>query len=720
MLCACSGEQQFRFEEAPPSPVSLATRDFSAGGLSSRTAGEWESSSKLEDVQVDEAESTLKEALSLNYEEARALLGRLEYQKGNFDGALQVFRGIDIKGLKPKMIMAIVGRTQQRKPRYNKGETPPPSTSGMSMNSVTLLLEATLLKAKSLEEMGLFREAAKECRVILDIVESSLPNGMLEGVPRHFKLEEMLHKALELLPVLWTRAGQLDEAIAAYRRALIKPWNLEPWRLAKVQKNLASMLLYGAFETKLPLHLQLFGPDTPKSNTEEAILLLLLLMSKVACGEIKWDEEIMDHLTYALTITDQFELLAEHVEQILPGVYNRAERWYVLALCYHAAGQNEIALNLLKKVSGFSESNHKPNVSSYLLGAKLCSLNQMHCRVGITFAEKAIDLSEHFKPQVHKLLGICLGDAARSSVCYLERNQLQKEALSSLNHAALTWKEDSEVLYALGVENSLQRNQDAAFQNAMMYAEAVSGNSVKGCKLLAHVISADQRFKDAEMVVEFGLDEAGRMDQLELLRVKAVLRVAQEQPKEAIETYRLLLSLIQGQRDLQAKSADNQVQIFATGNAERNLELAAWQDLAAIYIKLGLCSDAKICIDRSMLMEFFSPRGWHTTGTLFEAQELFREALVSFSMSLSIEPDYVPSVVSTAGVLMKLGGESIPIARSFLMNALRLDPTNHEAWMDLGLISKQQGSLQQAADCFQAAYELKLSAPLESFTPCRP
>lgn len=64
MLCACSGEQ-FKFEDAPRSPESLATRDFSASGLSSRT-GDWES--KFEDTQVDEAESTLRDALSLNYE----------------------------------------------------------------------------------------------------------------------------------------------------------------------------------------------------------------------------------------------------------------------------------------------------------------------------------------------------------------------------------------------------------------------------------------------------------------------------------------------------------------------------------------------------------------------------------------------------------------------------------------------------------------------------
>ena len=64
MLCACSGEQ-FKFEEAPQSPESLATRDFSASGLSSRTG---DGESKFDENQVEEAESTLKEALSLNYE----------------------------------------------------------------------------------------------------------------------------------------------------------------------------------------------------------------------------------------------------------------------------------------------------------------------------------------------------------------------------------------------------------------------------------------------------------------------------------------------------------------------------------------------------------------------------------------------------------------------------------------------------------------------------
>lgn len=102
-------------------------------------------------------------------------------------------------------------------------------------------------------------------------------------------------------------------------------------------------------------------------------------------------------------------------------------------------------------------------------------------------------------------------------------------------------------------------------------------------------------------------------------------------------------------------------------------------------------------------------------GKLFEAKSLFNEAIVSFTIALSIEPDYVPSIISSAELLLKGGKHSLPIARSFLMNALRLEPTNHDVWFKLGLISKREGSLQQAADFFQAASELKHTAPVEKF-----
>lgn len=82
------------------------------------------------------------------------MLGRLEYQRGNFDAALQVFQGIDIRSLTSRMTKAIAERTRPRKHRFkgDKGDNVPPGV--MSLHSVSLLLEAILLKAKSLEELG--------------------------------------------------------------------------------------------------------------------------------------------------------------------------------------------------------------------------------------------------------------------------------------------------------------------------------------------------------------------------------------------------------------------------------------------------------------------------------------------------------------------------------------------------------------------------------------
>lgn len=102
-------------------------------------------------------------------------------------------------------------------------------------------------------------------------------------------------------------------------------------------------------------------------------------------------------------------------------------------------------------------------------------------------------------------------------------------------------------------------------------------------------------------------------------------------------------------------------------------------------------------------------------GRLFEAKQEYKDAIAAFVVSLSIAPDYVPSIVSTAQTLMKMSNSSLHIAKSFLMNALRLEPTSHEAWSSLGLVYKREGSMQQAADAFQAAHELELSSPVQGF-----
>ncbi|XP_049932829.1 protein NPGR1 isoform X1 [Nymphaea colorata] len=707
MLCACSGEQ-FKFEEVDPplSPESLATRDFSAGGISSRTL---DCDARFEENHVEEVETTLKEALSLNYEEARALLGRLEYQRGNYAAALQVFRGIDIQSLIPKMTKSIADRVQRQKARFKSQKV---QRNTMSMHSVSLLLEAILLKARSLEQLGLTKEAAKECNAILDIVEDALPKGLPVGVFGDCKLQEMFHKALELLPVLWKKAGCLEEAIASYRRALVKPWNLDVKSLCAIQKDLAATLLYCGIETPLPPHFQILSALSPKSNIEEAILLLLILMEKLIFREIIWDPDIMNHLAFALSISDCCDVLANIVEKLLPGVYHRAERWYLLSLCYYSDGQNDVALNLLK--NGLGRSKKCYHLPSVLLAAKLCTQSPKSFKEGINFAYTAMELADshgdvHLMGVAMHLLGVSYGLHARCSVSDKERLFLQNDSVKWLRKAAMIEKENPEVAFSLGLAAAVSRDLNAALESLRDYLHMTTGSSVKGWRLLALVVSAGQSLSEAETVINLALDETVELDHIGLLRLKCKLQIVQGRPTQAIETYTFLFALIQAQKRSQTMKSVSEVMLC------KRLEAEAWQDLSYIYTGLRLWSDASICVNKAMSFGAYSPTNWHAAGSLFEARQQYVEALISFFVALTIEPDHVPSLVSAAVVLRELGKKCLPLARSFLMHALRLDPTNHEAWMNLGYISKIEGSLAHAADCFQAAFDLEQTSPIQDF-----
>lgn len=101
---------------------------------------------------------------------------------------------------------------------------------------------------------------------------------------------------------------------------------------------------------------------------------------------------------------------------------------------------------------------------------------------------------------------------------------------------------------------------------------------------------------------------------------------------------------------------------------------------------------------------------------MLEAKRLPKEALSSYYKALDLEPTHVPSLVSISGVLRHIGGHPLAVVRGFLMQALRLDRTNHIAWHKLGEIYNSEGvSPIEAAECFQAAALLEESAPVEHF-----
>lgn len=687
--------------------LGLGVREVSANGLRMKTTLV---EAKLDEGNIQEAESSLREGLSLNFEEARALLGRLEYQRGNFESAIRVFDGIDLQSAIQRLQPAVIEKRTSR-----KGRAGTESVSGtVSQHAASLVLEAIYLKAKSLQKLGRVKEAAQECQSVLDAVENIFQNGIPDALLDN-KLQETVSKAVELLPDLWKQADCYQEAISAYRRALLSQWNLDNEICARIQKGFAVFLLYSGVDASPPsLAAQVEGAYVPRNNIEEATLLLMILLRKCHLGKTKWDPSVIEHLTFALSLCGQTSKLAKQYEEVLPGIFHRCDRWNTLALSYCATGQNRVALDLLRKSL---RKNEKPDdLISLLLSAKICSEDPLLASEGVVYARRAIanaqEKDEHFKGVGLRMLGLCLGKQAKVASSDQERSLLQSEALKSLDEAiALEWN-NPDVVFELGIQYAEQRNSNAALRCAKQFLDATGGSMLKGWILLVLILSAQQRYSEAEVVIDAALDETAKWEQGPLLRLKAKLKISQSLPMDAVETYRFLLALVQAQRKSFGPHRSNMLQV----EDDKVSEFEVWQGLANLYSSLSYWRDAEICLEKARGLRQYSAATLHIEAVTYEERGLIHEALTAYTKSLLVDSGHALSKISLGALLWKMGLQSLPVARSFLSDALRLEPTNRSAWYYLGMVHRDDGRLSDAADCFQAAYMLEESDPIESIS----
>ncbi|MQL81381.1 hypothetical protein Taro_013830 [Colocasia esculenta] len=679
-------------------------KTMAASGASASSEGEGR---VVDEGNIQEAESSLREGLSLNYEEARALLGRLEYHRGNVEAALRVFDGIDLQAAVQRLQSSIPEKQSRRSRSRSE------SLRSVSQHAASLVLEAIYLKSLSLQKLGKVTEAAQECKSVLDAVERIFQHGIPDVLVDN-KLQETVSKAVELLPELWKQSGNYQEAMASYRRALLSQWNLNNECCARIQKKFAVFLLYGGVEAGPPsLAAQIDGCFVPKNNLEEAILLLMILLRKYYLGKTEWDPSVIEHFTFALSICGQTSILAKQFEEVLPGIYPRTERWNSLALCYSGSGQNKAALNLLRK--SLNRHENPENLLALLLAAKICSEDSLLAAEGVEYARRAIansqDADQHVKGAGLHYLGICLGKQAKVASSDHERSRLQSEALKSLDEAITLENNDPELLFDLALEYAEHRNTNAALRCAKEYIDATGGSILKGWRLLALILSAQQRFSEAEAVTDAALDETAKWEQGPLLRIKAKLKVSQSLPMDAVEAYRFLLALVQAQRkSFGFFRSSSQVE------DDKISEFEVWLGLANLYSSLSYWKDAEICLEKARALQPYSAAALHTEGVMCEARGQVQEALGAYTNALSIKLDHVPSKVSMGALLWKTGSNSLFVARTFLSDALRHQPTNRLAWYYLGMVHKDDGRIADAADCLQAASMLEDSDPIESFS----
>lgn len=687
------------YEDQTPS------REVWANGICMKTS---EVEAKLDEGNIQEAESSLREGLSLNFEEARALLGRLEYQRGNVEAALHVFDGIDLQVAIQRLQPSFSEKQPSRKGR-SRGD----SQHAVSQHSASLVLEAIYLKAKSLQKLGRLNDAAHECKRVLDAVEKIFHQG-IPDVQVDNRLQDTVRQAVELLPELWKQAGCYHEAMSAYRRALLSQWNLDDDNCSRIQKAFAVFLMHSGVEAGPPsLAAQVDGSYVPKHNLEEAILLLMILVRKFYLGKIVWDPSVLEHLTFALSLCGQTSVLAKELEEIMPGVFHRVDRWNTLALCYSAAGQNKAALNLLRK--SLHKHEQPDDLIALLLAAKICSDDSHLAAEGVGYAQRAITnaqgRNEHLKGVAIRMLGLCSGKQATISPSDFERSHLQSEALKLLDAAISLEKNNPDLLFELGMLYAEQRNLNTALRYAKRFIDATGGSLLKGWRLLALILSAQQRFSEAEVVIDAALDETAKWEQGPLHRLKAKLKTSQSLPIDAIETYRYLLALVQAQR----KSFGPLRSVSQAGDDRVN-EYEVWHGLADLYYRLSHWKDMEVCLGKARELKQYSAEVLYTEGVMLQGRGQVEEAMSSYINALLLDPSYVRCKILIGALLSKRDSNALPVARSILSDALKIEPTNRMAWYYLGIIHRVDGRIADAADCFQAASMLEESDPIENFS----
>ncbi|XP_054808916.1 protein NPG1-like [Prosopis cineraria] len=687
---------------------SSGDREFYANGNHMNTA---EVESSLDQGNVEAAESALKEGLSITSEEARTLIGKLEYQRGNFASALRVFDGVDLQAALQQLQSLVSDKSSAKKARP-RAESP----TLIRRHAASLMLESFYFKTKTLRKQGKITEATTECKSVLEGIEKTFSQGVSD-IQLDNTLQEVVSGIVGLLPDLTKQAGSYQEALSAYRRALqlLSQWNFDTDGCARVQKGLAMLLLHGGFEASPPKATdQCEGFYVPKNNLEEAILLLMLAVRRLCIDKSKWDHSVMEHLTFALSVCGQTCVLAKQLEELVPGLYHRIDRWNLLALCLYGAGQNENALDLLRKSL---HKHERPNdIESLLVAARICSENLHLAAEGVGYAQRAIGnakgINEHLKGVSLRMLGLCLGKQAKVASSDFQRSNLQSKALKSLEGAMGFECNNSDLIFELGVKYAEHRNLTNSLRYAKQFFDETGGSMLEGWRLIALILSAQQRFTAAEVVINAALDETARWEQGPLLRLKAKLKISQSQPMDAIETYRYLLALIQAQKNsFGPMKINTQVQ-------DDVKEIDVWHGLANLYASLSHWKDAEVCLQKARELKEYSAETVHIEGLLCEGRGQNQEAVSAITTGLLFGPCYVPSKIQMGVLLLKLDSKSkpLPLARSLLSDALRLEPTNRTAWFHLGKVHKYDGRIGDAADCFQAASMLEESDPVESFS----
>ncbi|TKY71473.1 tetratricopeptide repeat protein 7A [Spatholobus suberectus] len=164
---------------------------------------------------------------------------------------------------------------------------------------------------------------------------------------------------------------------------------------------------------------------------------------------------MLDHLSFALSVSGDLTTLANQLEELLPGAIHRNERYYALALSYYGASKDLVALDLLRKLlRNRKDQNH---VLRLLMVSKICCESSSLAEEGVSFAQRVLDSLDGRCDELENLanffLGVSLSAKSKLAISDSKRFRRQSKALHALKTAGKMTKMRTPLYCTISVWN---------------------------------------------------------------------------------------------------------------------------------------------------------------------------------------------------------------------------------------------------------------------------
>jgi len=467
-----------------------------------------------------------------------------------------------------------------------------------------------------------------------------------------------------------------------------------------------------------------------------------------------------------------YKLISEMFERSLRFSPKEDHIWSQLSMALACEGQHLRSLVVLQEVA----TQRPGDASICLLAARLCFEKLNLLSEGIIWAEKALKREEQepqdLRARCHLYLG--LGHYLHSlEVETREKTvELSNSAFHHLSLAVDLDPGDHLALFYLGLHLASQRRISEA-HIAAHKALQLQPDHLPSLHLAILVLSVKKGDEGSLKLCQQALTEYP--DNLVLLALKSRLEEQSVGGEEALNTARTMFNLLRNMEENSIGSGDSgigthlggdvcdnrsivapsyshwdtmsdkdsvslQAHSVAASQVERTLsevasslsngatgmpkfsphdaayaQIRTWLLTGELYLRLGQLEAAELCANEARQVYPLSYMILYLKGAIHQHKEEWEEAKSCYQNSLSIYPRHLSSLQALGLVHLKLG--SPRLAELSLRSAIRLEPTNHVSWYNLGLVMETiEDEQETAANCLTTAQSLESSSPILPFS----